>query len=249
MLRRRRNTGCVRPPPISSVMADCHRASQDDRRGLIGLRVGDGTQRGLSSSLLSLLPRCAPSTLTHFTGRTPPTRPRCAAPSALPSRADGSGSPPRSPVGPSSRPAPVPAGRGAGAARGRPASPATDRRGLALFLDIGHPEWERPGRPGTRRGPACARGPSAGGPRPTPPGRGRPAAPPVSVDESRPLGRHGVHAPSGLPEARGPAEPSDRTGIGFHAGDRATPGSHLRPAGHAPLREPTSLRGRRAGRG
>jgi hypothetical protein len=45
-----------------------------------------------------------------------------------------------------------------------------------ISLDISHPEWDRPGRPGTRRGPAPARGPSAGGPRPTPHPRGRPAA-------------------------------------------------------------------------
>src|SRR5262249_60781847 len=43
-------------------------------------------------------------------------------------------------------------------------------------LDISHPEWDRPGHPGTWRDPSPARGPSAGGPRPTPPERGRPAA-------------------------------------------------------------------------
>ena len=97
-------------------------------------------------------------------------------PSAMPSRADGSGSPPRSPGGPA--PARRPSPRGWVPARAGPPGIPGDgpAGGWPYLLDISHPEWDRPGRPGTRRGPAPARGPSAGGPRPTPHGRGRPAA-------------------------------------------------------------------------
>ena len=140
----------IRPLRTRGVPSGSSRGGRSDRRGSRGLRP------------------VAPDRL--------PTRPRCAAPvrHAFPG---GQGRlAPTQPKRPSPRPAPVPAGMGAGAGRGRPASPATDRRGLALSLDISHPEWDRPGRLGTRRGPAPARGPSAGGPRPTPHERGRPAA-------------------------------------------------------------------------
>jgi hypothetical protein len=73
--------------------------------------------------------------------------------------------------GPAPRPAPVPARMAARHPRRRTGG------GLAPFsLDISDPEWDRPGRPGTRRGPARARGQAAGGPHPTPPEGSRPAA-------------------------------------------------------------------------
>src|SRR5262249_34841897 len=53
------------------------------------------------------------------------------------------------------------------------------------------------------------------------------------MDASWPLSRCGLHTSCGLPEARRPAESVDREGVEFHAGDRATPGGHLR-LGHRP---------------
>ena len=111
--------------------------------------------------------------------------------------------------------------------------------GLALSLDISRSEWDRRGRPGTRRGPAPVQGPSARGPAPHParawPPRGSPPVPVDAIAAITPTWRSCSIRSSHGPRAR---QKSDRTGIGFHAGDRATPGSHLRLAGHARQREP-----------
>ena len=177
-------------------------------------------------------------------------------PSAMPSRADRSGSPPRSPGGPSPRPAPVPAGMGAGAGRGRPASPATDRRGAGpISLDISHPEWDRPGRPGTRRGPAPARGPSAGGPRPTPHGRGRPAAAEGGGwrGSVAACGRGGPAArPRRRPPRRRPGPPRRSRRAGTRAGPPRGPGAGSgsgrarRPGRRSARPAPGRPRGRRS---
>jgi hypothetical protein len=135
----------------------------------------------------------------------------------------------RSSAGPWRSPSPEAGGPRPGAPTrpGRPcAPPGIPRRrtdeGWPYLLDISGPEWDRPGRPGTRRGPAPARGPSAGRRRFIPHDRGRPAA-------ARDGGWRGSVAacgragPAARPRRRPPRRRPGPPRRGLRAGTRAGP--------------------------